>query len=78
MLGGLTAKELASLGRLPDGCKLLKLLDGCFGNQNAWDKKDVILKNEPEKLLIIKHRPLKANPSEPKSEAGKLLKIRTC
>jgi hypothetical protein len=34
----------------------------------------LILKNEPEKLLIIKDRCKKTNPNEPKNEAGKLLK----
>jgi hypothetical protein len=36
------------------------------------------LKNEPEKLLKIKVRPSKTNPNEPKNEAEKSLKTRSC
>jgi hypothetical protein len=43
-----------------------------------WDKKDVILKNETGKLLKTNDRPPKTNRNEPKNEAGKLLKIRSC
>jgi hypothetical protein len=41
-------------------------------------KRIPFLKNEPEKLLIIKDRPPKTNPNEPKNEAGKLLKTGSC
>jgi hypothetical protein len=41
-------------------------------------KKDVILKNEPERLLKTKDRCPKTNLNEPKNEAEKLLKIRFC
>jgi hypothetical protein len=33
-------------------------------------KRIPFLKNEPEKLLIIKDRPPKTNPNEPKNEPG--------
>jgi hypothetical protein len=41
-------------------------------------EKDVILKNEPERLLKTKHQHTKTNLNEPKNEAEKLLKIRRC
>src|SRR5690242_7734713 len=43
-----------------------------------WDKKDVILKNEPERLLILKRNGQKRTGPEPENEAEKLLKTRTC
>jgi hypothetical protein len=44
----------------------------------TWDEKDVILKNEPEKLLKTKDRHLKTNRNEPENEAEKLLKTGSC
>jgi hypothetical protein len=41
-----------------------------------WDKKYAFLKNEPGRLLKTKDRESKTKLSEPKNEAGKLLKIR--
>ena len=45
---------------------------------DKWDKKDVILKNEPRKLLKTNGWQPKTNRNEPENEAGKLLKMRTC
>jgi hypothetical protein len=46
---------------------------------DEWDtKKDVILKNEPERLLKTKDRPQKRTENEPENEAEKLLKIGSC
>jgi len=42
------------------------------------DKKDVILKNEPEKLLKTKDRGQKRTGNEPENEAEKLLKTLAC
>jgi hypothetical protein len=43
-----------------------------------WDKKDVILKNKAEKLLITNGRYKKTNPNKPKNKAEKLLKTLSC
>jgi len=43
-----------------------------------WDRKDVILKNKAEKLLITKVWPLETKRNKPENKAEKLLKIRTC
>jgi hypothetical protein len=43
-----------------------------------WDKKDVILKNKAEKLLITKDRAPKTNRNKPENKAEKLLKTRSC
>ena len=43
-----------------------------------WDKKDVILKNEPEKLLKTQGKTTQLAENEPKNEAAKLLKTRSC
>ena len=53
-------------------------VDLCIVVSQQWDKKDVILKNELERLLKTKDRGSKTNRSEPENEAEKLLKIRTC
>jgi hypothetical protein len=41
-------------------------------------KRIPFLKNEPENILKIKDWRTKTNPNEPKNEAEKLLKTRTC
>jgi hypothetical protein len=41
-------------------------------------QKDVILKNKPEKLLILNKNGQKTNRSKPKNKADKLLKTRSC
>ncbi|HXH48786.1 MAG TPA: hypothetical protein VNM47_05390, partial [Terriglobia bacterium] len=76
--GSDTLAEISSLLRLLTVRNQLKMWRYDFGTKIVWDKKDVILENEPEKLLITKVRPRKTNPNEPKNEAGKLLKIRSC
>jgi len=43
-----------------------------------WDKKDVIFKNEPEKLLKTKGKTASIAKSEPENEAEKLLKTGSC
>ena len=43
-----------------------------------WDKKDVVLKNEPWKLLKTQEKATWVAKNEPKNEAGKLLKTRAC
>jgi len=37
--------------------------------RSRWDEKDVILKNEPEKLLKTKERASKTNRNKPENEA---------
>jgi len=64
--GALTATTAVNIAGLLASC-------GAAG----WDKKDVILKNEPEKLLKIQDRHPKTNRNEPENEAEKLLKIRS-
>jgi hypothetical protein len=56
----------------------LKINWGEVGIKIVRQKKDVILKNEAEKLLKTKVWLKKTNPNEPKNEAGKLLKRRSC
>jgi hypothetical protein len=41
-------------------------------------QKDVILKNEPDNLLILNKNCQKTNRNEPKNKADKLLKICFC
>jgi hypothetical protein len=55
----------------------LKKLDHVFGTKIVGQK-DVILKNEPEKLLIIKKKTTYIAKNEPKNEAEKLLKTGSC
>ncbi|HET9177543.1 MAG TPA: hypothetical protein VFQ24_04210 [Terriglobia bacterium] len=43
-----------------------------------WDKKDVILKNKPEKLLKTKANVPKTKRNKPENKAEKLLKTRSC
>ena len=53
-----------------------RLVFWLFGTNKT--KKDVILKNEPEKLLKTQEQVQKTNRNEPKNEAEKLLKTRGC
>ena len=59
-------------GEATSGASFVRFL-GQIGQQ-----KMLILKNEPEKLLKAKGYRLKANRTEPESEAEKLLKVRSC
>jgi hypothetical protein len=72
------ATETGQISSGPTVClanreRLAFWLFGTFGT-----KKDVILKNEPEKLLKIQAWPSKTNRNEPENEAEKLLKTRSC
>ena len=70
--------KLSGLSELSDGCKLLNLLNGDFGYRSAWDKKRCYFEKQTREAIENKGSPTKTNPNEPKNEAGKLLKKRSC
>jgi hypothetical protein len=53
-------------------------MDRFFWNKNCLGQKTRFLENEPRKLLKTQHKATLIAKNEPKNEAGKLLKKRSC